>query len=132
MTESTFAYRQSRAEQGAGCVDRSDLAGYLQRTSMDVHSLRHGLADAVTQVFAGPDQAGRDLPHLADRVERLLLDDLMGAGVLVMDQDLATALRHTMRLLEEAAHATHLARALLERANDAVTARPNQTRGTPA
>jgi hypothetical protein len=36
----------------------------------------------------------------------------MGAGVLVTDQYLATALRQTMRLLEETAHTTYLARSL--------------------
>ncbi|MER7901352.1 hypothetical protein ABTX62_36205 [Streptomyces sp. NPDC096046] len=135
MTESPFEYSQNRVRQGAACADPGDLAQYLHRVSADAHSLRHGLADAVTQVFAGlllPDEPGGDLPYLPDRVERLLFDDLMGAGVLVPDQDLAAALRQTMRLLEEAAQATHLARALLERAGGAVAARPNQTRCTPA
>ncbi|MCX4581351.1 hypothetical protein OHB41_51325 [Streptomyces sp. NBC_01571] len=135
MTESTLDYRQNRTAQGASCTSPGDLWGYLHRIAMDAHSLRHGLADAVTQVFAGlllPDELGGDLPYVSDRVERLLFDDLMGAGVLVPDKNLATALRQTMRLLEEAAHATDLARALLDRAGDAVTAHPNQTRCTPA
>ncbi|MFF3733384.1 hypothetical protein ACFYXM_24475 [Streptomyces sp. NPDC002476] len=102
---------------------------------MDAHSLRIGLADAITQVFAGislPDAPGGDLPYPADRVERPLFDDLMGAEILVPDQNLAIALRQTIRLLEQIAHATHLARALLERTDNAMATRPNQTRCTPA
>jgi hypothetical protein len=136
MTESPFEYRQNRATQGASCASPDDLTGYLHRIAMDAHSLRHGLADAVTQVFTGallPDEpAGGDLPYVTDRVERLLFDDLMGAGVLVPDQNLATALRQTMRLLEEAAHATDLARALLERADIVGAAHPTEARCTPA
>ncbi|MFJ1930355.1 MULTISPECIES: hypothetical protein [unclassified Streptomyces] len=131
MTESPFEYRQNRIGQGAGCTGTADLAAYLHRISMDAHSLRHGLADAVTQVFAGallPNELGGDLPYLPDRVERLLFDDLMGAGVLVPDQSLATALRQTLRLLEDAAQATHLARALLE----TVATSPNETHCKPA
>ncbi|NEA14259.1 hypothetical protein [Streptomyces halstedii] len=135
MTESPFEYRQNRVGQGAGCTDPGDLAGYLLRVAMDAQSLRHGLANAVTQAFAGvllADELGGDLPYLPDRVERLLFDDLMGASALVPDQSLATALRQTMRLLEDAAQATHLARALLEQASDAVGPHPNPTRRTPA
>jgi hypothetical protein len=135
MTESTFEYRQNRAAEGATCADRSDLLEYMHRISMDVHSLRNGLADAVTQVFAGtllPDGLDKDLPYLTDRVERLLFDDLMGAGVLVADQNLAAALRQTMRLLEEAAHAAYLARATLRQVGGPVATCTNQTCCTPA
>ncbi|CAM5608160.1 hypothetical protein SROCM77S_00593 [Streptomyces rochei] len=117
MTESSFAYRQERAQQGADCADVAELAAYLHRIAMDAHSLRAGLAQAVSQVFAGtaPPDPDEDSPYPADHVERLLFHDLMGAEALVHDQTLATALRQTMRLLEDAAHATHLARAHLEK-----------------
>ena len=84
---------------------------------MDAHSLRTGLAQAVSQVFTGtaPPDPNEDSPYPADHVERLLFHALMGTEALVHDQPLATALRQTMRLLEDAAHATHLARAHLEK-----------------
>ncbi|MEU9646985.1 hypothetical protein [Streptomyces sp. NPDC048188] len=115
MTESSFAYGQARAQQGADCADTGELAAYLLRISMDVHSLRSGLAQAVSQVFAGtaPPDPTEDVPYPSDHVERLLFQDLMGAEALVHDQDLATALRHAMRLLEDTACAAHLARAHL-------------------
>ncbi|MER6466369.1 hypothetical protein ACWC4D_34035 [Streptomyces sp. NPDC001288] len=125
MTETLWDYKLSRAEQGAECAGRADLAAYLRRISADALSLRNGLGNAVTQVFAGtllPDDLQGDLPFAADRVERLLFDDLMGAGVLVQDQDLATALRQTMRLLEETGHCAHLARSLFEQARDVAAA----------
>jgi hypothetical protein len=122
MTESSFEYRQKRVEPGVTCADRLDLMRYLKQVSMDSHSLRHGLAEAVVQAFAGialPDGLGRELPYPADRVEGLLFDDLMGADGLVGDPTLATALRQAMRLLEEATEAARLARVLLERADNA-------------
>ncbi|MFV8126988.1 hypothetical protein [Streptomyces syringium] len=119
MSETSFEYRQARVEQGIHCVDSRDLMQYLGRLSMDVHSLRQGLAEAVTHVFAGgPAPSGNgELPYPADRVERALFDDRMGSGerIWVADPAVATALRHSMRLLEDAADAAHLVRVLLER-----------------
>ncbi|MEU4800544.1 hypothetical protein [Streptomyces sp. NPDC023327] len=137
MAEALKCHPQSPTAQGVNCADRSDLRRYLHRVATDAESLRRGLADAVTQVFAGvllQDGLGGDLPYLPDRVERLLFDDLMGANVLVKDQNLAAALRQTMRLLEDAAQTTHIVRALLEQTPVASTdsAGTNQTRHMPA
>ncbi|MFC9654177.1 MULTISPECIES: hypothetical protein [unclassified Streptomyces] len=120
MSESSFDYRQARGEQGAACADPHDLARYMRRISMDAHSLRQGLAQAVTHVFVGAapsDGESKELPFPANRVERALFEDSMGsvAQVLVADPVLAVALRHAMRLLEDAADAAHVVRALLER-----------------
>lgn len=60
-------------------------------------------------------ELGDDLPYPEDRLEKVLFDDLMGAEILVDDPALATALRHTMRLLADTAEATHLVRALIQR-----------------
>lgn len=117
-------YAMSQVDQGANCADSGDLVRYLHRVAADAHSLRNGLSEAVSQVFAGvspPGGLGEDLPYPADRVERLLFDDLMGADVLVGDPALATALRQAMRLLEDAAHATHLVCSLIERPCDTAT-----------
>ncbi|MFD3525117.1 hypothetical protein [Streptomyces sp. NPDC058653] len=120
-------YAMSRVDQGANCANSGDLVRYLSRVAAETHRLRNGLSAAVSQVFAGvspPGGLGEDLPYPADRVERLLFDDLMGADVLVGDPALATALRQTMRLLEDAAHATHLACSLIERPCDTATGQP--------
>lgn len=120
MSESEFEYRQARCEQGVSCVDPVDLTRYLERVGMDAHSLRMGLADAVTHVFAGtapPEEGTADFPYPQDRVERALFDDSMESTrkLLVADPAVAAALRHAMRLLADAADAAYLARTLLER-----------------
>lgn len=120
MSESSFEYRQARAQQGANCVDPRDLAQYLSRLAMDAHSLRQGLAQAVTHVFTGaapPNEGTDDLPYTEDRVEQALFEDTMGSAkqLLVADPAVATALRHAMRLLADAADAAHLVGVLLER-----------------
>ncbi|MGW2818949.1 hypothetical protein [Streptomyces sp. NPDC001415] len=122
MTESSFECQHDRAEQGIAGADRPDLVQHLQQISWDTNRLRNALAEAVVQEFAGialPGGLGEELPYPADRVERLLFDDVMGGQVLVGGQAVATALRHAMRLLEEAADAASLARVLLERADNA-------------
>lgn len=123
MSESAFEYRQARAEYAASCADPSDLTQYLARIRMDAFSLRMGLAEAVTHVFRGtaaPNEGTTELPYPADRVERALFDDSMQSvkQLLVADPALAAALRHTMRLLEDAAEAADLVRVLLERPDE--------------
>ncbi|MFC8201735.1 hypothetical protein ACFUTV_41100 [Streptomyces sp. NPDC057298] len=123
MSESAFEYRQARAEYGASCADSRDLTRYLARISTDTQSLRLGLAEAVTHVFGGtaaPSEGTSELPYPADRVERALFDDSMQSvqQLLVADPAVATALRHAMRLLEDAAQAAYLVRVLLERPDD--------------
>ncbi|MCM2394406.1 hypothetical protein [Streptomyces albipurpureus] len=75
--------------------------------------------EAASRVFPGfpppSDELGGDLPYPMDRVERALFDDVMGAGIRITDPALATALRHTMRLLEDTADAAGLVRSLLDR-----------------
>ncbi|MER7111889.1 hypothetical protein [Streptomyces sp. NPDC000229] len=120
MSESSFEYRQARLEQGANCVSPRELTLYLRRVAMDAQSLRQGLAEAVTHVFAGaapPSEGAGDGPYLADRVERELFEDTMGSvdRLLVADPAVANALRLSMRLLEDAADAAHVVGALLER-----------------
>ncbi|MBQ0855708.1 hypothetical protein J8N05_46990 (plasmid) [Streptomyces sp. BH-SS-21] len=123
MSESAFEYRQARAEYGSTCADPRDLAHYLNRISLDAQSLRHGLAEAITHVFRGtaaPNAGTAELPYPADRVERALFDDSMQSvkQLLVADPALAASLRHTMRLLEDAAEAARLVRVLLERPDE--------------
>ncbi|WP_371540751.1 hypothetical protein OG217_37295 (plasmid) [Streptomyces sp. NBC_01023] len=122
MSESEFEYRQARIEQAASCAVPNDLVRYLHRVAMDTHSLRIGLAEAVTQMFAGiaaPDEPSAGLPYPADDVEAALVEDMMGSTkqVLVADPDVAVALRHSMRLLEDAALGANLVRASLKRSD---------------
>ncbi|MEW1552186.1 hypothetical protein [Streptomyces tsukubensis] len=118
MTDSAFNYRQAHMEAGAACADARDLWLYMHRVAMDAQSLRMGVGEAVAHVFPGftppSDELGGDLPNPMERVERALFDDVMGAGIRITDPALATALRHTMRLLENTADATDLVRSLLD------------------
>ncbi|MFJ9634946.1 hypothetical protein ACIRU8_45375 [Streptomyces sp. NPDC101175] len=123
MGESSIEYRQARTEQGADCVDSQDLTRYLTRIGMDTHSLRNGLMEAVIHVYGGtaaPTGMEQELPYPADRVERALFEDAMQSTqqILVADPNLAAALRHAMRLLEDAAEAAALVRVLLERPDE--------------
>ncbi|GAA0454469.1 hypothetical protein [Streptomyces olivaceiscleroticus] len=121
MSDSSFEYRQARAAEGAECVTPQDLERYVRRVVMDAHSLRQGLAEAVTQVFAGhaPQElpSAPQFPYPPDAVEAALFDDTMGSieGIFVADPELAAALRHAMCSLENAAEAADLVKVLLHR-----------------
>ncbi|MGW2841802.1 hypothetical protein ACWCWD_28955 [Streptomyces sp. NPDC001493] len=118
-----LAYRRARDIQGAACSTPGDLSRYLAQIRMDAHSLRIGLAQAVMHMYAGaplPDKGTAELPYPQDVVERKLLDDVMrgpapdrGPGGLVHDPALANALRHALRLLEDAVDAANIVNDLL-------------------
>ncbi|MFC8177191.1 hypothetical protein [Streptomyces sp. NPDC057325] len=121
-----LAYREARELQGSSCATTADLKRYLSQVSMDAHSLRIGLAQAVMHVYVGmplPDQGTAELPYPQDVLEKRLFDDVMRGPdpikgfprALVPDPALANALRHIMRLLEDTADAAHLVGALLAR-----------------